>query len=415
MGLAAAYYALKRGHAVTLLEAAPEPGGMAAHFNLGGLSIERFYHFVCKADRATFDLLSDLGLSNKMRWVPTSMGYYFEGALYPWGDPVSLMRFPHLSVFEKIRYALMMFTSTRRDDWHSLDKRSAKEWIQQWCGRSVYDRLWRPLLDLKFYEYADDVSAAWIWARIKRLGTSRRSIFQEELGYIDGGSETLVKALVESIEADHGRIILSTPAGRIVCRNGQVDGVMAKGNLYPAEAVIVTVPTPFVSRLVPDLPANERLAYDAIANIAVVCVVFRLKQSISPHFWVNISDNRFQIPGIVEFSNLRPTGDSIIYIPYYMPATHPKFACDDMFFRNEAFGYLQQLNSALTNDDVIAFHIGRLRYAQPVCSPGFAAKLPSIETSVRGLQIADTCFYYPEDRGISESVRFGKLMAERVV
>jgi hypothetical protein len=26
--------------------------------------------------------------------------------------------------------------------------------------------------------------------------------------------------------------------------------------------------------------------------------------------------------------------------------------------------------------------------------------------------IADTCFYYPEDRGISESVRFGKMMAE---
>ncbi len=36
------------------------------------------------------------------------------------------------------------------------------------------------------------------------------------------------------------------------------------------------------------------------------------------------------------------------------------------------------------------------------------------ETSIAGLQIADTCFYYPEDRGISESVRFGKLMAERV-
>jgi glycine/D-amino acid oxidase-like deaminating enzyme len=33
MGLAAGYYALKRGHDVTVLEAAPEPGGMAAHFD----------------------------------------------------------------------------------------------------------------------------------------------------------------------------------------------------------------------------------------------------------------------------------------------------------------------------------------------------------------------------------------------
>jgi protoporphyrinogen oxidase len=62
----------------------------------------------------------------------------------------------------------------------------------------------------------------------------------------------------------------------------------------------------------------------------------------------------------------------------------------------------------------VAFHVGRLRHAQPVCPPGFAKMLPPVETSIAGLQIADTCFYYPEDRGISESVRFGRLMAERL-
>ena len=64
-----------------------EPGGMAAHFDFGGLSIERFYHFVCKADRPTFELLDELGIGDKMRWVPTSMGYFIDGKLYPWGDP----------------------------------------------------------------------------------------------------------------------------------------------------------------------------------------------------------------------------------------------------------------------------------------------------------------------------------------
>jgi protoporphyrinogen oxidase len=71
MGLAAAYHALKYGHDVTLIEAASEPGGMAAHFDFGGLSIERFYHFVCKSDHATFDPLAELALADKMRWVPT--------------------------------------------------------------------------------------------------------------------------------------------------------------------------------------------------------------------------------------------------------------------------------------------------------------------------------------------------------
>jgi protoporphyrinogen oxidase len=96
------------------------------------------------------------------------------------------------------------------------------------------------------------------------------------------------------------------------------------GEFFAADAVISTVPTPYVSRIVPDLP--ERARYDAIANIGVVCVVFRLKRSVTPHFWVNISDPRFRDPGIVEFSNLRPTGDTVVYIPYYMPVTHEKFA-----------------------------------------------------------------------------------------
>ncbi len=37
-----------------------------------------------------------------------------------------------------------------------------------------------------------------------------------------------------------------------------------------------------------------------------------------------------------------------------------------------------------------------------------------IQTVIAGLQIADTCFYYPEDRGVSESVRLGQEMADRL-
>src|SRR5271156_6649146 len=88
MGLAAAYEAVKAGHDVTVHEAAPEPGGMAAHFDFGGLSLERYYHFVCKADRPTFELLEELGIADRLRWVHTRMGVYTGGRLHAWGDPV---------------------------------------------------------------------------------------------------------------------------------------------------------------------------------------------------------------------------------------------------------------------------------------------------------------------------------------
>jgi protoporphyrinogen oxidase len=415
MGLAAAYHALKLGHEVTLLEAAPDAGGMAAHFDFGGLSLERYYHFVCKADAPTFALMDELGIGDKMRWVPTSMGYFFHGALYPWGDPVSLIKFPKLSLIEKFRYGLMMFVQTKRKDWTALENVSAKSWIEGWCGSTVYSKLWKPLFDLKFFEYADNVSAAWIWTRIKRVGTSRRSMFQEELGYIDGGSQTLINSLTSAIERLGGKIELSRPATEVSSKDGKVVGVVAGGKEFPADAVICTVPTPYVSSLVPALPDDWKKKYNAIDNIGVICVVLKLKRSVTQHFWINIIDPSFEIPGIIEFSNLRPMANTIVYVPYYMPTSHPKWRETDAFFRDEAFRYIRRINPAISDGDFVDCRIGRLRHAQPVCPPGFLKMIPPIQTPIAGLQIADTCFYYPEDRGIAESVRVGAEMARHVV
>jgi protoporphyrinogen oxidase len=104
----------------------------------------------------------------------------------------------------------------------------------------------------------------------------------------------------------------------------------------------------------------------------------------------------------------------VVYVPYYMPNDSAKFTWTDGEFLDEAFGYLQRLNPKLTREDIVAAHVARLRYAQPVCEPGFAAKIPPVQTPIQGLQIADTCFYYPEDRRISESVRLGREMAQRL-
>jgi len=78
MGLASAFHAVKAGHTVEVWEAALEPGGMAAHFDLAGLSIERFYHFVCKSDTSTMELMSELGIGNQMRWRVTLYGNFYQ-------------------------------------------------------------------------------------------------------------------------------------------------------------------------------------------------------------------------------------------------------------------------------------------------------------------------------------------------
>ena len=79
MGLAAAFHALKAGHRVSVFEADKVAGGMAAHFDFDGLSIERFFHFICKPDYPMFELMEELGIADKLVWRETSMGYFIDG------------------------------------------------------------------------------------------------------------------------------------------------------------------------------------------------------------------------------------------------------------------------------------------------------------------------------------------------
>ena len=413
MGLAAAYEAAKRGYDVHVLEAGDRPGGMAAHFDFDGVSIERFYHFCALSDTHTLDLLKELGMPSAMKWVATKMGFYFEGKLYPWGDPVSLLTFPKLGPIGKLRYGLQAFMATKKGDWSKLDKINAEQWYIAWLGKRTYERLWKPLMHFKFYELAKHVSAAWVWQRIKRIGNSRRSLFEERLGYIEGGSETLMNALADAIKSRGGRIYYNTPASKIEEKGGAVIAVRsADGQRIETDQVISTIPTPYVSAILPDGYEALKESYARIRNVAVVCLIFKLKRQVSRNFWVNISDPRFEIPGIIEFSNLRPCEDTIIYVPYYMPQTHPKFAAPDELFIEEAWKCLTAINPKLDDGDRLAVKVSRLRYAQPVYEPEFTKVLPPVQTPIDGLHIADTAFYYPEDRGVSESIRFGRLMVD---
>jgi protoporphyrinogen oxidase len=412
MGLACAYELLKRGHSVDIYEADDRVGGMAAHFDFKGLNIERYYHFICKPDHYLFDLLNELGIEDKLQWRETYMGYYYDGQMYDWGNPIALFKFPKLGFIAKFRYGLHAFLSTKRKNWLPLDDVEASDWIRKWIGEEAYNILWKRLFALKFFNYKDDLSAAWIWSRIKRVGSSRKSMLQEELGYLEGGSETLLHALEQKIIALGGKIHLSTKVEKVNIQNNQVQSITLAGHEEKFDRIFSTVPLPYVSRMVPDLPADYRARYESIQNMGVVCVIFRLRKGVSRNFWLNVSDESMEIPGIIEFSNLRPLQESVVYVPYYMPRDYPKFANDNDFFIAEAKQYIKQLNPEITEEDFIAVHASRYGYAQPVCQPGFSKVLPPITTAINGLYIADTSYYYPEDRSISESVNVGKKMAE---
>jgi protoporphyrinogen oxidase len=411
MGLAVAYQLALDGHHPVVFEADDRVGGMTATFDFSGLRIERYYHFHCTSDHAFLKVLDELGLASKMRWVATKMGYWYQGRLQPWGNPMALLRFRGLGFIAKFRYGLHAFLSVKRDDWKPLDHVEATAWIRRWVGKEAYEVLWRRLFDYKFYDHTGNLSAAWIWSRIRRIGRSRYNLFKEKLGYLEGGSQTLLDAMKASIEQHGGEIRLSTPASKVVMDARGVQGVQTAAGVEPFDKVLSTVPLPYVSLLMPDLPSNILAQFGALKNIAVVCVIAKLRKPLTENFWLNINDPEMDIPGLVEYSNLRPLDPHVLYVPFYMPGEHPKYQEADEVFLEKVRRYCMKINPHLTAADFIDMRASRYRHAQPICDPGYLDRLPPASLPVKGLWVADTSYYYPEDRGISESIDYGRKMA----
>lgn len=414
MGLAAGLQLLKDGHEVTIFEADKVVGGMTASFLFDGLKIERYYHFICKSDDPLFELLAELHIADTLQWTPTKMGYFYKNKLHDWGDPISLLKFNGLGLVAKIRYGLMAFIATKRKSWQDLDSVDAVSWIKRWIGEKAYNILWRPLFELKFHHYTPNLSAAWIWARLRRVGTSRKSIFQEQMGYLEGGSDTFLEAIERRIAELGGNIRLSSAVTKVHLENNRAIEVETATGTERFDNVISTIPLPYVADMVPDLPEAELNKYRSVENIAVVCVLAKLRRPLSKYFWLNISDADIDIPGFVEYSNLNPLGEHVIYAPYYMPGDHPDYQQPDAYFTERVRSYLLRINPLLQADDIIKIQAGRYRYAQPICPPQFLQQLPPMSPGIDNLMIADTSYYYPEDRSISESVKLGKTLAKSV-
>ncbi|MDB5957132.1 NAD(P)/FAD-dependent oxidoreductase [Ramlibacter sp.] len=416
MGLAVAYELARSGDSVTVFERDARIGGMTAAVDFGGVQIERYYHFVCGPDETTFAWLRDFGLADRLKWVDTHMGFYFRGQLYDWGHPLALLRFPGLNLVEKARYALHVMRAKGVRDWRPYDAFSATEWLQRSIGQHAYDVMWKPLFHYKFYEHQDSLSAAWLGTRIQRVARSRKSIFQERLGYLEGGSEVLIAAVARRIGELGGRIALAAAVQEIVSTpdaqgRERVSGVRVAGELQPFDQVVSTIPLPYVARLVPALPARERQQIEAIRNVGVVCVLLKLKRPFTRNFWTNINDPRIEIPGLIEYSNLNPLGATIVYAPFYMPQGHPKYQRPFPEFVQETIAAMQVMRPDWDPSEVVDSMASRYEFAQTVCSPGFHEALPPMRSALPGLFLADTSHYYPEDRSINESMRLGQQLA----
>jgi len=415
MGLSAAYSLCRKGFSPTIFEIEKELGGMSSSFDFNGLTIEKYYHYICKPDKPLFELLKELHIEDRLRWKPCKVGFLYHGTLYKWNSPFDILAFPQCDILTRLKYGFHAYNMTKRSDWAYLDKLNAVTWITDWIGERGYSIFWESLFKLKFHEFTKSLSAAWISSRVRRMGLSRKNIFSTELGYLEGGSTILIKTLEREILKYGGNIFTDCGVEKIFINDNGTKKLLDKErNYHTFDYVLSTIPIPLIPKMIPCLNEVQKKKYESIINIPVVCVIIKSKHSLTENFWLNINDPRFEIPGIVEYTNLNALDDKIVYLPYYLPPKHPLLEKDDAFFFNRSKELLSMVKPSFVSTDIIDFNVFRYKYAQPICQPEFYSLIPKIRSEINGLFIADTSHYYPEDRSMSESILLGKRLSNLV-
>lgn len=395
-GLSAAQMLARQGHAVCVYEAAPEVGGLASAFEFDGVPVEKFYHFLCAGDEGYVSLCRDLGIQDRLHWTSARTGFFYNGREYPFSSPLDLLRFSPIPLGQRLRFGLFALETRWREQWRQLDEIPAAPWLIDRIGQEAYDVIWRPLLAMKFWEEHTAISAAWVWHRLHRVARSKG-----RMGYLEGGSALLFKALMDDIEKHGGKIHTGCPIAAIEESHGGVSALKtADGQKEVFDRVISTVPLTLLADLLPESRQAYAEKLRRVRYVGVVCAVMKLARPLTRNFWLNINDARIPSNGIIEFTNLNRglCKESIVYVPYYVYKDSELYQSSDKEVVEKSRAILQCVAPSLKTSDVLAHSVFRDPYAQAVCPTGFLNVLPESATPMTGLYLLDSTLLYPEDR-----------------
>lgn len=416
-GLAAAYKLAGRDE-IILIEKEPELGGMASsygikapHLNARVYHIEKYYHHIFASDKELISLIEELGLGNKLEWLRGSTGYYFNGKIYPMNTPFEILR--ALPLLDVIKLTWLVLKAKNINDTAPFDNITAKEWIIDTAGESVYNNFFLPLLQSKFGDNKERVSAAWLLGRVRIR--SNRGAKGERLGYMRGGFNALIEKMAGNIRKRGGKIIQGS-ASKIEIANGSVQGVVVNGERIECNRVISTIAPHILEKIIDTrlLGLDMDISYQGTA-----CALLGLSEKIMDDvYWLNIKDN-VPFGAVIEHTNFIPPsdyGEHLMYVTSYFqnPESVLWSSSDEELIEL----YLKGLEKLFPGfrEKVKWWHLRRDIDTAPVYEVGYGKKVLPYKTSINELYLAGmfSLANYPE-RSMNGSIKAGFVCSDTIL
>jgi protoporphyrinogen oxidase len=408
LGLALALRLAQRSRTVTVIEAAPSLGGLTASFSHSDIIWDRYYHVIESGDQYLLDLLSELGLADRISWAVTKTNFYDGEALYPLNNVFDYLRLPVLSPIDKARLGFNILYGSVLKDGVALERQKVSEWLIRWSGQRKFEKLWRPLLRAKLGDNADVASAAYIWAVIQRFYGARQGQSKTELfGYVRGGYAQVIEALVRALRERGVTFAVGSPVTE-VARTTQGICVTTEAGSQTYDQVAVTFASPIAARICAGLTAQEKARHEQIQYQGIVCASVLLKRALGGAYLTYITDERVPFTTVIEMSSLVDRkyfgGHHLVYLPKYVPSGDAFLDASDSDVEQLLLPALLQMFPGLTMSDIDAVHVARTRYVTAIATINYSTKLPPMQTAVPGLYICNSAHIVNASLSVNETI-----------
>jgi protoporphyrinogen oxidase len=414
LGLATAWRLAQKGHDVTVLEAAPELGGLTSAWSLGDTSWDRFYHVILLSDSRLRALLDEIGLDQEIRWVQTRTGFYSDGKLHSLSSSIDFLLFPPLSLLQKFRLGSTIFYASKLRDWRALERIPVEAWLRKLSGKSTFEKIWLPLLKAKLGEAYKRTSAAFIWSYIDRMYKARRSGMKREMfGYVPGGYRRIIQVLGNALQSRGTRIATSSGVSKVE-RDPATNQLLVScgqgtnARVESFDRVVMTAPSPMVAKACPGLNDHERARLLDAEYLGVVCTSLLLDRPLAGYYVTNITDSWVPLTGIIEMGAIvEPQylgGHYLVYLPRYLLANDPGFEESDEAIHERCLATLERLYPDFNRSRVAAIQTARARHVMALPTLNYSQNLPPVVSSVPGLYLLNSAQVTKGNLNVNETI-----------
>ncbi|MEK9175881.1 MAG: FAD-dependent oxidoreductase [Patescibacteria group bacterium] len=414
-GLSAGYNLLEKGHDVIIFEKDSIPGGLALGFNEKewDWTLEKHYHHWFTNDKFILGLAKEIGHEVIIERPKTSV--LVEDEIFQFDSPLTVIKFPKLTIFERLRMGFAVASIRYNPIWKPLEKINATTFLPKIMGERGYKMIWEPLFKNKFGQHIHNVSLAWIWARLVKRTSS--------LAYPSGGFSNFADHLVEEIKNKGGKFYFNTQVLEIDS-NGKPTITFQTDDSKPKAAdfdkVIVTLPSFLFLRMVKNLPLDYIRKFAKLKGLGATNLMLRLSKPFLTDgtYWLNVCDENNPIMAIVDHSNFMDkkyyNNEHLLYLGNYLEPDSKRFAMNKDEVLKLFDPFLRKINPDYKKH-LIGYELFKVPFAQPVIPTNYSKMIPPFETPLPNVYLANIEQVYPWDRGTNYAVELGEKITEYIL